>query len=185
LNILSKIGLIIIVASLSTLCGNSLTVFGRSWGSSYPPLQVVPETYAGFCQFLVSYNYTISINSNATVEFMVIPFNQLFEQYGRHNDHAIASVVVDNWGKLTFRPDRRGIYALVFMTADSETTCYHCLNLSGDLPTAQTIVSFSMLTTRVFEWDYLYDSLIIAASGGVLTVAGLLVEKFFKRRQTP
>jgi len=184
LNILFKLGLIIIVASLSTLCGNSLTVFGRSGGSSYQT-EVVPETYAGVCQFLVSYNYTVSINSNATVEFMVIPFNQLFEQYGRHNDHAIASVVIDNWGKLTFRPDRRGIYALVFMIADSETTCYQCLNLSEDFPITQATVSFSMLTTRGFEWDFLYDSLIIATLGGVLTVAGLLVEKAFKRRRTP
>jgi len=168
LNNLSKIGLIIIVASLSTLGGNSLQVFGGSLSSSIPTTLVVPGTYAGDCEFLVSYNYTITINSNATVEFMVIPFNQLFEQYGEHNDYAIASVVVDNWGKLTFKPDRRGIYALVLRTSDSEVA----------------MASMSVLVTRVFEWDFLYDSLIIAAIGGILSIAGLVVEKVFKRSKT-
>ena len=168
MNVLSKIGLIIIVASLSALCGNSFIIFRGSGGSSLPMVRVVPETYAGVCTFLVSYNYTMTINSNATVEFMVIPFNHLFEQYGKHNDYAIANLTIDNWGKLTFKPDKRGVYALVFKTANSEVA----------------MVSFSMLTTRGFEWDFLWDSFIIAASGGVLILAGFLVEKVFNRRQT-
>jgi len=167
LNVLSKLGLIIIAASISALCGNSLTVFRGSGGSSYPTVQVVPETYDGVCQFLVSYNYTLTINSNGTVEFMVIPFIYLFEQYGRHNDYAVASVVIDNWGKLTFKPDRRGIYALVLKTADSDVA----------------LASFSILTIRIFEWDFLWDSLAIVAVGGILAIAGLIVERFFKRGQ--
>jgi hypothetical protein len=169
LNILFKLGLVIIVASLSALCGNTLTVFRGTIGSSLPTVNAAPETYAGVFQFLVSYNYTVSINSNATVEFMVIPFNHMFEQYGNPSDYAITSVVVDNWGKLTFRPDRRGIYALVLKAVDSEVAT----------------TSVSILATRVFEWDFFYDSLMIAVVGGALSIAGLVIEKFFKRRRTP
>ena len=168
MNILFKLGLIIIVASLSTLCGNSLKVFGGSLNSSVPTTLVVPGTYAGDCEFLVSYNYAVTINSNATLEFMVIPFNHLFEQYGEHNDYAITSVVVDHWGKLTFRPDRRGVYAFVLKTVDSEVA----------------LASVGILVTRVFEWDFFYDSLIIAVVGGALSIAGLVIEKVFKRRKT-
>lgn len=168
MRVLSKLGLMIIAASLSALCGNSLTVFRGSVGSPSPRVEVLPETYGGICQLLVSYNYSITINSDEPVEFMVIPFNQLFEQYGKHSDYAIASMVIENWGKLTFKPYRRGIYALALRTADSEAA----------------MASFSILAIRVFELDFLYDSLIIAASGGLLSLAGLLIEKGLKRRQT-
>jgi hypothetical protein len=93
----------------------------------------------------------------------------MFEQYGNPSDYAITSVVVDNWGKLTFRPDRRGIYALVLKAVDSEVAT----------------TSVSILATRVFEWDFFYDSLMIAVVGGALSIAGLVIEKFFKRRRTP
>ena len=169
MNILFKLGLVIIVASLSALSGNALTVFRGTGGSSLSTINATPETYVGVFQFLTSYNYTVSINSNATVEFTVIPFNHMFEQYGDPSDYAIASEVVDNWGKLTFRPDRRGIYALVLKAVDSEVAT----------------TSVSILVTRVFEWDFFYDSLIIASLGGALSISGLVVEKVFKRRRTP
>jgi len=168
LNIISKLGLIIIVASLSTLCGNTLQIFGGSLNSYIPTTLVMPGTYAGDCEFLVSYNYAVTINSNATIEFMVIPFNQLFEQYGEHSDHAITNAVVENWGTLTFRPDRRGVYGLVLRTTDSETA----------------MAGVGILATRVFEWDFFYDSLIIAVFGGALGVVGLVVERVFKRGRT-
>jgi multidrug transporter EmrE-like cation transporter len=41
-----------------------------------------------------------------------------------------------------------------------------------------------ILATRVFEWDFFYDSLTVAASGGVLTIAGIVIEKVLKRGRT-
>lgn len=166
MNTLFKLGLIIVVASLSAFCGRSFTAF-RAGGSLTESIWVEPRVYSGYCTFLASYNYSVVINSNATLKFMVIPFNHLFEPYERYGDYAVASTVIDGWGKLVFKPPRRGIYGLIFRTLDS----------------GGAIGSLTMLATGIFEWDFLWDSLIITTVGAILSLAGLLVEKGFKRRR--
>ncbi|MEM2939997.1 MAG: hypothetical protein QW304_00370 [Thermoproteota archaeon] len=166
MNTLFKLGLIIVAASLSALCGRSFASF-RSGVNLSENIWIEPGPDYGSCMFLASYNYSAVINSNATLEFMVIPFNHLFEPYERYGDYAVASAVIDGWGKLSFKPPRRGIYALVFRTLDS----------------GGAIGSLTMLSTGIFEWDFLWDSLIIATFGMIISLAGLLIEKGLKRRR--
>jgi hypothetical protein len=165
---LSKLGLVIIVASLAALAGNSLTAFKSNYSSSARTL-VTPESLESECDFFRSYTHEIIVSTNGTVELMFFPLRQILYPANDFENKSLLKATIDNWESVVFKPDRRGAYSITF----------------SNIGEATVQISFTIATYRTFEWDFLYDSLIIAAAGGVLSLAGLLVEKAFKRRQTP
>lgn len=164
MNNASKLGLIIIVASLSTLCGEAVLTFRTPmiFPTAMPSIDVKPNFYAVECTYLENYNYSAVISSGRTVKFMVIPLSQLINQQNNLEERAICSAVIEGLKSVNFKPNRRGIYLLILEALEAETTASR--NIYG---------------SRTFPWDFLWDSVTVAIVGALIFLAGLLYDKTY------
>lgn len=160
MNALAKLGLIILMASLSALAGNivsNLRFLGSSSTSGY-----LQPGISGELLFLKSIDYSISLTTDGTIEFMVLKLSDMMKRDVNYTELAVVYEIIRGGGEVSFRPDRRGVYAFVFR------------NPSGRRLSLAYVLR---APTSIFEQDYLLDSVVVASVGLILTVAGLIVGK--------
>jgi len=158
MNAVAKLGLVILVASLSALAGNiisDLRFFG-SYSSSGP----LASGISGKLVFLKSTEYSISLTTDGTVEFMVLRLGDMMRPDVNYAEMALAYQTISGGCEVSFRPDRRGVYALVFRNLSDRR-----LNLGYVF----------RAPTSIFEQDYLLDSATVASAGLALAAAGLVI----------
>jgi hypothetical protein len=165
MNLISKMGLIIIVASISTLSGEIISAFRgtATIPSSMPSMNVRPEVYEIQYTYLNSYDYNIMISAGRAVKLIIIPLCQIVQQNSLE-EHAVYSAIIERLEGISFKPERRGTYFLIFKAANSEAS-----------------VSMNIYGSRTFEWGFFWDSMRVAVVGTIIFLAGLIYEKIYGR----
>ena len=167
MNPVSKLGLVLITAALSALAGNIFTLQGPGLTITYSTGRGLgPQKLSGIYLFLKSYEYRVTISCDGKALFMVLRLEDLLSSAGSLEEKALIKKVVEGWSEVSFRPERRGAYAL----------------LVKNLEESRLSASFAVFTTKVLEVDFLMDTMVAITIGVFLVVIGLTLNAVSQRR---
>ena len=170
MNILTNLGLLLIVLSLSAFAGNYYFItLAPAWPVSAYPGGISPGNSPREAYLLKSYEYRIIAEARGgEVRILVLELYDFLSQEG-YSEKALLDEVVNGSRSLAFKPDRRGVYVLIYENPGNSTVSF----------------AYTIIPNKEFEWDFFQDTVLVASTGGTLLLVGLLLEKASKWRNKP
>ena len=162
LNMLVKVGLIVIVAVASNFAGKYASSLRGSQFSPITNLPLGPKGHVGFAGLFKSYNYRFLVNiGGGEVELMIFSLTDFLESNLSSPKAALVNSTLRGGGELHFKPSRRGFYVVLFR----------------NLGEREIYLSYLLTPNVMLEEDFTMDSLILALGGFLILLAGLIISR--------
>jgi len=160
LNVLVKVGLIIIVAVASNFAGKYASSLRSGQFSATHKTPLGPKGHLGFPMLLKSYDYRFLVNTGGgEVELMIFSLTDFLKSGPSSPRAALVNSTLRGGGELHFKPSRRGFYVVLFR----------------NLGEREIYLSYLLTPNVMLEEDFMMDSLILALGGFLILLAGLIM----------